>query len=246
MSVPAVAVGERTFAVHPPLPRVFRLQLVYTVTRMGIVRKIKRAVRGEVKPKTIVLEAWRRTRVSRQARHERNNLDRLNSEAPKLRLAKTADLLTHFRSRTAPHFFTGFSTSALAKLQCELFPLETEALLNTAQQMLDTHSWDLLGFGLRNFGDEIQWRRDPLSGYVWPLDYHRDIQLIRNDGSDARVLWELNRLGHLLTLARAHVVTGDERFSNECIAQVQSWALQNPYGRGINWTCAMEVALRVK
>ena len=188
---------------------------------MWIVRKIKRAVRGEVKPKTIVLEAWRRTRVSRQARHERNNLDRLNSEAPKLRLAKTADLLTHFRSRTAPHFFTGFSTSALAKLQRELFPLETEALLNTAQQMLDTHSWDLLGFGLRNFGDEIQWRRDPLSGYVWPLD-SRDIQFIRNDGSDARVLWELNRLGHLLTLARAHVVTGDERFSNECIAQVQS------------------------
>ena len=211
---------------------------------MGIVRKIKRAVRGEVKPKTIVLEAWRRTRVSREARHERNNLDRLNSEAPKLRLANTADLLTHFRSRTEPHFFNGFSTGSVAT-QRELFPLETEALLNTAQQILDAHSWNLLGFGLRNFGDEIQWRRDPLSGYVWPLDYHRDIQLIRNDGSDARVLWELNRLGHLLTLARAHVVTGDERFSKECIAQVQSWAQQNPYGRGINWTCAMEVALRV-
>jgi hypothetical protein len=59
------------------------------------------------------------------------------------------------------------------------------------------------------------------------------------------VLWELNRLGHLLTLARAHVVTGDERFSKECIAQVQKLAQQNPYGRGINWTCAMEVALRV-
>ena len=112
-----------TFAVHPPATADgTQLRLVYTVTRMGIVRKIKRAVRGEVKPKTIVLEAWRRTRVSRQARHERNNLDRLNSEAPKLRLAKTADLLTHFRSRTAPHFFTGFSTSALAKLHRELFP----------------------------------------------------------------------------------------------------------------------------
>ena len=221
------------------------MRLVYTVPCMGIVRKIKRAVRGEVKPKTIVLEAWRRSRVSRQARHERNNLDRLNSEGPKLRPANTADLLTHFRSRTAPHFFAGFSTSSVAMLQRELFPLETEALLNTAQQIIDTHSWNLLGFGLRNFGDELQSRHDPLSGYVWPLDYHRDIQLIRNDGSDARVLWELNRLGHLLTLARAHVVTGDERFSNECIAQLQSWAQQNPYGRGINWTCAMEVALRV-
>ena len=144
------------------------MRLVYTVPCMGIVRKIKRAVRGEVKPKTIVLEAWRRSRVSRQARHERNNLDRLNSEGPKLRLAKTADLLTHFRSRTAPHFFAGFSTSSVAMLQRELFPLETEALLNTAQQIIDTHSWNLLGFGLRNFGDELQSRHDPLSGYVWP------------------------------------------------------------------------------
>jgi hypothetical protein len=139
------------------------MRLVYTVTRMGIVRKIKRAVRGEVKPKTIVLEAWRRTLVSRQARHERNNLDRLNSEAPKLRLAKTDDLLTHFRSRTEPHFLAGFSTGSVATLQRDLFPLETEALLNTAQEILDAHSWNFLGFGLRSFGDEIQWRRDPLS-----------------------------------------------------------------------------------
>jgi Heparinase II/III-like protein/Heparinase II/III N-terminus len=218
--------------------------LVYTVTRMGIVRKIKRAVRGEVKPKTIVLEAWRRTRASREARHERNNLDRLNSETPKLKLSKTDDLLSHFRSRTEPHFFAGFSDGSVAKLQTEFFPRETEALLTSAHQILDEHSWNLLGFGARKFGAEIQWRRDPLSGYIWPLDYHRDIQLIRHDGSDARVLWELNRLGHLLTLARAYVVTGDKRFSKECVAQLQSWVLQNPYGRGINWTSAMEVALR--
>jgi len=85
----------------------------------------------------------------------------------------------------------------------------------------------------QSFDKDIQWRRDPLSNYVWPLDYHRDIKLMRSDGSDVRVLWELNRLGHFLTLAPV-----------ELVAQLRSWVEQNPYGRGPNWTCAMEVALR--
>ena len=212
---------------------------------MSILRKIKRAVRGDVKPRTVVLEAWRRTRASQQTRQERAHLERLNSEMPKLWFSKTDNMLDHFRNRAEPHFFAGFSSSSIGKLQTELFPEETKNLLTTAQRIVEQHEWSLLGFGVQNFGEEVQWRRDPLSGYVWPLDYHRDIQLIRNDGSDARVLWELNRLGHFITLARAYAVTLDEGFSRECIAQLQSWSQQNPYGRGINWTCAMEVALRV-
>ncbi len=82
--------------------------------------------------------------------------------------------------------------------------------------------------------DVIDWRRDPRSGYQWPLDYHRDIKLLRTDGSDIRILWELNRLGHLLR------TTDTTEFLNE----LRSWYEQNPYARGPNWTCAMEVALR--
>jgi hypothetical protein len=81
---------------------------------------------------------------------------------------------------------------------------------------------------------ELEWRRDPRSGYLWPLDYHRDLKLQRSDGSDVRVLWELNRLGHLLHL--------DDPV--EFVKQLRSWHDQNPYGRGPNWSCAMEVALR--
>jgi len=80
----------------------------------------------------------------------------------------------------------------------------------------------------------IDWRRDPRSGYLWPLDYHRDIQLFRSDGSDIRVVWELNRLGHLLRL----------NDPADFLSQLKSWHSENPYGRGPNWTCAMEVALR--
>ncbi len=111
-------------------------------------------------------------------------------------------------------------------------------------RIVNSHKWPLLGFGEKRFGADIQWTRDPLSNYAWPLDYHRDIKLIRTDGSDVRVLWEVNRLGHFITLARAYSLTNDERYSVEFCAQLRSWAEQNPYGRGPNWTCAMEVALR--
>lgn len=212
---------------------------------MSITRKIKRVVRGEVKPKTVVLEAMRRAREARRSVQERSRLVELNVERPQLTLEKTPhDLVEHFRTRSQPNFFPGFSSNSTPQLQRDLFPKETAELLSAAGKIVETHTWPLLGFGPRNFGDEIEWRRDPLSQHLWSLEYHRDIQLIRNDGSDARVLWELNRLGHFLTLARAYVVSGDERFSEECFSQLQSWATQNPYGRGVNWNCAMEVALR--
>ena len=81
---------------------------------------------------------------------------------------------------------------------------------------------------------EIEWRRDPRSGYLWPLDYHRDLNLLRSDGSDVRNVWELNRLGHLLQLTEL----------DQFLAQLKTWRAQNPYGRGPNWSCAMEVGLR--
>src|SRR5205823_7220388 len=63
--------------------------------------------------------------------------------------------------------------------------------------------WPLLGYGVLDFGAEVDWLRDPASGARWPLRYHGDVTLARGDGSDARVLWELNRLGHLLKIGRA-------------------------------------------
>ncbi|HEX2270530.1 MAG TPA: heparinase II/III family protein, partial [Pyrinomonadaceae bacterium] len=90
----------------------------------------------------------------------------------------------------------------------------------------------------------VEWNRDPRSGYLWPLDYHRDLKLMRFDGSDVRIVWEVNRLSHFITLARAYQLTQDDRYVNQFLTQLRSWNEHNPYGRGPNWNCAMEVALR--
>ncbi len=200
---------------------------------MPLVNKIKRALRGEVKLTTAAREAWRRSRVSLQQRKERTHLDRDQplSLLPAYAGMSADELLAHFKGNRGAKFFAEFMRGES--------PAET-----LAECMVNDHCWPLLGFGEKCFGKEIQWRRDPLSNYVWPLDYHRDLKLLRGDGSDVRVLWEVNRLGHLLTLARAYSATTDERYSAEFFGQLRSWAEQNPYGRGPNWSCAMEVALR--
>ncbi|MDT5060717.1 MAG: hypothetical protein QOH63_1176 [Acidobacteriota bacterium] len=215
----------------------------------SLIPRLRRALRGELDARTLALEAWRCSRVARERRRERASLDRLAETPARLRAEfarlTPTELLNHFRNRTSPKFLPGCDAlSQTASLQRHLFPFETAQLLERATRIAGEHCWPVLGFGEKCFGEEIQWLRDPLSGARWPLDYHADVQLARGDGSDARVLWEVNRLAHLLTLARAFVVTSDERFSIEAFAQIASWREQNPLGRGANWACAMEVALR--
>jgi len=207
-------------------------------------------LRGEVSARVAALEAARRIRVANERRRERAELAPLDQQPARLReefaRIRASDLLAHFRSRVKPKFLPGFQDAARsAQLQQTIFPPETTQLIKSAQQIVEAHCWPLLGFGEKCFGkDAIDWKRDPLSGFNWPLEYHGDINLIRNDGSDARVIWELNRLAHFITLGRAYTITNDERFSVEFFSQLGSWRTQNPVARGVNWNCAMEVALR--
>ncbi len=124
------------------------------------------------------------------------------------------------------------------------FARQTSELISSAQKIARDSSWELVGFGLREFKADKLWRTDPLTGKLWGLEYHADVVTYQNDGADIRVLWELNRFGHAVTLALAYAVTDDETFAETFFAQIEDWMLQNPYGRGPNWNCAMEVALR--
>jgi len=217
---------------------------------MNIITKVNRFLRGDVTARTAALEAMRRIGVAFSQRRERTQLTQLDRQLARLReefaRIRAGDLLAHFRSRTKPKFLPGFDASAAtARLQQQIFPDESAQLIRQAQRIAGGHCWNLLGFGEKCFGtEEIHWNRDPLSGFDWPLDYHADINLIRNDDSDARVVWELNRLAHLITLGRGYAITNDERFSEDFFRQIASWRQQNPVGRGVNWNCAMEVALR--
>jgi hypothetical protein len=220
---------------------------------VGIARKIRRALRGEVKLGAALLETGRRGRAALRQRRERAMLSSdaqrndANEEKLTARLCaeyarmSASELLAHFRARAQPKFL-GFADAP--ELQREQYPSETASLIERAERIVRAHRWPLLGYGERDFGAKIDWLRDPVSGARWPVEYHARVKLMRGDGSDVRVLWELNRLAHLVTLGRAYSVTRDARYASEFIAQVEGWRAQNPIGRGANWSCAMEVALR--
>jgi Heparinase II/III-like protein/Heparinase II/III N-terminus len=167
--------------------------------------KVRRALRGEVKLTTIVREVFRRRHAARLSRRER----------AALHTDRGLELERPFAEMSSAELLTHFRNKEPIRLFFE-FPLNPSPLTHASESR------------------ETEWRRDPRSGYEWPLDYHRDIKLLRSDGSDIRILWELNRLGHLSGLNSA----------TEFLAQLRSWHEQNPYARGPNWTCAMEVALR--
>ncbi len=214
---------------------------------MSIIRKIRRAIRGEVSPRTALLESARRTQLARQRRGERARLQQQAKETARLS-ANFSDLspeslLAHFQTRPEPHFFPGLDKSLhsfVAPLQ-HLSPEDTATLIESADRITDKHEWPLLGLFDHTF---ISWRRDPISGYEWPRDLYSEINLQRNDDSDVRFVWELNRLGHFLTLGLAYSETGEQRYSGEFFRQLDIWEAENPFGYGVNWNCAMEVALR--
>ncbi|HET6891848.1 MAG TPA: alginate lyase family protein [Pyrinomonadaceae bacterium] len=218
---------------------------------MNLPSKIKDAFRGQMSLPAAVLEIGRRGRAGLKGRYERltRSFEKNSSGSAHLRAQfagmSNAELLGHFRTRATPKFFDGFhlAPQVLADLHTEYFPAQKERAIKNARRIVDEHRWRLLGYGELTFGAEIDWLRDPVSGAQWPLDYHADLTLVRTDG-DVRVLWELNRLGHLITLGQAFALSGKEEFAEEIFVQVERWNNQNPAGFGPNWSCAMEVALR--
>lgn len=95
-------------------------------------------------------------------------------------------------------------------------------------------------------GREIDWHADPLTGRRWPVQFYA--QLDTRDGQTVggvKWVWELNRHHHLVTLAKAFYLTGDERFATEACAQIDAWITANPPYIGVNWSSALELALRL-
>ncbi len=67
---------------------------------------------------------------------------------------------------------------------------------------------------------------------------------MRHDGSDVKAPWELSRLQFAPVVAKAYVLTGDRRYREALRSLLTDWIERNPIGRGVNWTVAMEAALR--
>lgn len=129
-----------------------------------------------------------------------------------------------------------------AELFKRLFPERVAQICAEAESILE-HRVKLFG---REFdlGPRINWHCDYASGRSWALMHHTLVPLVLGRGSDVRVVWELNRMHHLVELGCAYALSRDERYAEEFLRQIESWDEQNPPRFGINWAVAMEAAIR--
>ena len=91
----------------------------------------------------------------------------------------------------------------------------------------------------------IDWQADFKSGYRWRAsDWFGDIRVAPIPGADIKVPWELARMQHLAILAHAYALTKDESWAREARNQILDFIAHNPPRFGVNWRCAMDVAIR--
>lgn len=87
------------------------------------------------------------------------------------------------------------------------------------------------------FQTEREWPEEPFSPTI-NISQRVDI-------GDIRTNWELNRHYQLAALAKSYYCTKDQKYKSELKELFSDWNKHNLYFHGVEWTSAMELAIRV-
>ena len=141
-------------------------------------------------------------------------------------------------------FFSPDELSLRVSLLREHLPQEAEEIVAEANEIC-RHRFRLLGYRDLDYGAEIDWHLDAVHGLHAPLIPWFKIDFLDfAQVGDHKVIWELSRHQHLITLAKAWLLTGEDAYVQEIFAQWYSWKNANPYPLGANWASSLEVAFR--
>jgi Heparinase II/III-like protein/Heparinase II/III N-terminus len=159
--------------------------------------------------------------------------------------ASRAERLLPVPSPDRPRFF--FTEAEVPVLAAEIgrrFPDEFKRKIQQAEQIC-RGEFNLLGYQGIPYGPKINWQADQVHRKISPRSPWYKIRYLDFDEvGDSKIVWELNRHQHFVTLAMAYRFTNDERFGREIFAQWLDWQRANPYPIGINWASSLEVAFR--
>lgn len=90
------------------------------------------------------------------------------------------------------------------------------------------------------------WNRDPKTGIDIPREFGLSIDFRHIAGGvDIKYLWELNRHVWWVTLAQAHVVSGEAKYLDAFAHLLDSWLSACPYPLGANWSSPVEHGIRL-
>jgi hypothetical protein len=141
-------------------------------------------------------------------------------------------------------FFSKEELPGRLQLLRQHMPQQEASIIAEADAIRD-HQFRLLGFRDVSYGKDIDWHLDAVHGKRSPLIPWYKINFLNFDEvGDHKITWELNRHQHLVTLAKAWALTGNQEYADEIFAQWYSWQQGNPYPLGANWASSLEVAFR--
>jgi len=92
----------------------------------------------------------------------------------------------------------------------------------------------------------IDWHLDFKSGYRWnESTWSQNIQYGTQPGVDVKVPWELARMQHLVSLAWSYKLEKNTEIVREFTNQIIDFIATNPPRYGVNWSCTMDVGIRI-
>lgn len=120
-----------------------------------------------------------------------------------------------------------------------------ERLKKTADAAVN-HKLTFFDLDNQDLGDPINWNYDHASQIDCELKpimrvNYRD----HANFGDCKLVWEPNRMHHLVILGRAYRASGDIKYAEAILDQITSWMDANPYGYGMNWRSPLELGVRL-
>ncbi len=101
-------------------------------------------------------------------------------------------------------------------------------------------------FPYRTRGIERPWDYDPIERKHWPRRHYTERVLHALDTpKDVKIVFEINRFKDLPALGQAALLTTERKYSDEAERRILSWIEENPFANSVNWSSALEIAIRL-
>src|ERR1700736_3242581 len=166
-------------------------------------------------------KSWKEISDKLHKMDRREFVDRSRQELSKRADAVLATVGHDFASRIqyvgsaqpGKFFFRSDQVEKLLHLIRDRLPEQAGKIVERANKIC-SHRFDLLGYADLDYGQPIDWHLDAVHQKNAPgKPFHRIKYLDFTEVGDSKVTWELNRHQHLVTLAKAYRLSGDDGFA---------------------------------
>ncbi len=158
--------------------------------------------------------------------------------------ARRGDFLAaHFQARRSAWPLHAADMDAVLNRIAGRFPAAASDAIARGNRIAEGR-FNLLGYQDLEFGSPPDWHLDPVHGRRPPRRFWTSVPYLDPVCGDHKVIWEINRHQHWIALGRAFWLSGETRYRDLFVRELQSWIAANPPLTGINWTSMLELAFR--